>query len=71
MLQLCPECGGQVSSTAPACPQCGFRPAKPPFSLWRAVSQPLPGGWALHSIIVIAAIVGFCWYFWARVFGRP
>ena len=27
-LQQCPECGGQVSSSAPACPHCGFSPSR-------------------------------------------
>jgi uncharacterized membrane protein YvbJ len=26
MITTCPECGGQVSDSAPSCPHCGFTP---------------------------------------------
>lgn len=37
-LVQCPECGGQVSSHAPACPHCGYAPSAAP-----PAHQPHPG----------------------------
>lgn len=33
-LQPCVECGAQISSMAPACPQCGAPPIRPKKTKW-------------------------------------
>lgn len=59
----CPECGGSVSSVAPACPHCGYpRPGVPvpPSAGWQGAATPSRGvspGWVILGIVVVGALV--------------
>jgi TM2 domain-containing membrane protein YozV len=51
----CPECGGQVSTHAPACPHCGFNPTA---LTQRAPAVPVPTGKSNVAAGVLALFLG-------------
>jgi TonB family protein len=59
----CPECGGSVSSAAPACPHCGYPRAGapvPPSGGWPGAATPSRGvsaGWLIFGIVAVGALM--------------
>lgn len=61
-LVKCPECGGSVSSQAPACPHCGYpHPGAGGAPAWSgappAVSRGLSPGWLIFGIVAVGVVV--------------
>lgn len=59
-LMKCPDCEAEISTEAPACPKCGRPNAsrQAPAEKKRGTISPGCG-----TVIIIAAIIGFVWYF--------
>lgn len=66
-LQQCPECGGQVSSAAPACPHCGYSPARvhqqtapQRVQTVESTSKQWKAGQAIGGIACVIGTMSFC-----------
>lgn len=58
----CPECGKQVSDTAPSCPHCGYQLKGEANMSHTQISKPKKKNSALTTILVVIAIILFIIY---------
>jgi TonB family protein len=59
-LVKCPECGGSVSSQAPACPHCGYpHPGAAAPGAWSGASpsRGLSPGWLIFGVVAVGMVV--------------